>query len=117
MKTCPYCQSVSFDDSEVCYGCLYRFEAKPDTAPILVRPADETAVVSLPTEVSEAITLPDAPRHNFSGMARLHVRMPQGYHYDVYLEKPEGASIQIGWVPDILPPDALVVPSPPPPGS
>lgn len=26
MKTCPVCKSQAFDDAEVCYGCLYRFE-------------------------------------------------------------------------------------------
>jgi hypothetical protein len=26
MKTCPFCQSLTFDDMEVCYGCMHRFE-------------------------------------------------------------------------------------------
>ena len=26
MKTCPVCQARTFDDADVCYGCLYRFE-------------------------------------------------------------------------------------------
>lgn len=26
MKTCPVCKAQAFDDAEVCYGCLYRFE-------------------------------------------------------------------------------------------
>lgn len=25
MKRCPVCGEVSFEDMEVCYGCLYRF--------------------------------------------------------------------------------------------
>jgi hypothetical protein len=54
-------------------------------------------------EVSRAIVVTDPSREQASpkaaGMARLHVKLPQGYHYDVYLEKPEGASIQLGWVP------------------
>ena len=54
-------------------------------------------------EVSRAIVVTDPSREQVgsraAGMARLHVRLPQGYHYDVYLEKPEGASIQLGWVP------------------
>ncbi|MCL1879666.1 MAG: hypothetical protein FWF71_03460 [Actinomycetia bacterium] len=41
-----------------------------------------------------------ADRGIVSGMARLHVELPEGYHYDIYLEKPEGASIQIGWAAD-----------------
>jgi len=34
------------------------------------------------------------------GIARLQVRLPGGYHYDVLLEKPEGASLSIGWLPN-----------------
>ena len=26
MKTCPVCAAKAFDDAEVCYGCLHRFE-------------------------------------------------------------------------------------------
>ena len=26
MKSCPVCKAQAFDDAEVCYGCLYRFE-------------------------------------------------------------------------------------------
>ena len=26
MKQCPICQSIAFDDADVCYGCLHRFE-------------------------------------------------------------------------------------------
>ena len=25
MKSCPVCGAVTFDDAEVCYGCLHRF--------------------------------------------------------------------------------------------
>lgn len=28
MKRCPVCAATTFDDAEVCYGCLYRFEAQ-----------------------------------------------------------------------------------------
>ncbi|MCL2136336.1 MAG: hypothetical protein FWH40_02245 [Coriobacteriia bacterium] len=67
-------------------------------------------------EPAEALALPANHPPVVSGMARLHVKMPQGYHYDVYLEKPEGASIQIGWVPDSMPEitdmsDSIVVPA------
>ena len=27
MKTCPVCKSHVFDDMDVCYGCMHRFEA------------------------------------------------------------------------------------------
>lgn len=35
MKTCPVCQARSFDDAEVCYGCLHRFSETeaPDPSP------------------------------------------------------------------------------------
>lgn len=26
MKTCPVCQAKAFDDAEVCYGCMHRYE-------------------------------------------------------------------------------------------
>ena len=26
MKTCPVCKARCFDDMEVCFGCMYRFE-------------------------------------------------------------------------------------------
>ncbi len=26
MKECPICKAVAFDDAQVCYGCLHRFE-------------------------------------------------------------------------------------------
>lgn len=32
MKTCPVCQAKAFDDAEVCYGCLHRFERKEELA-------------------------------------------------------------------------------------
>ncbi|HIT45436.1 MAG TPA: hypothetical protein IAC28_05005 [Candidatus Aphodovivens excrementavium] len=32
MKTCPICQAKAFDDAEVCYGCLHRFERKEELA-------------------------------------------------------------------------------------
>lgn len=28
MKTCPICNAKTFDDMDVCYGCLYRFDEK-----------------------------------------------------------------------------------------
>lgn len=28
MKTCPICHAKSFDDAEVCYGCLHRFDGE-----------------------------------------------------------------------------------------
>lgn len=28
MKTCPVCNAKAFDDMDVCYGCLHRFDEK-----------------------------------------------------------------------------------------
>lgn len=32
MKTCPICQARCFDDMEVCYGCMHRFDVADDAA-------------------------------------------------------------------------------------
>ena len=29
MKTCPVCKARTFDDAEVCYGCMHRFGSTP----------------------------------------------------------------------------------------
>lgn len=35
MKECPVCSAVTFDDMDVCYGCLHRFdEADAAVAPV-----------------------------------------------------------------------------------
>ncbi|MBQ9000584.1 MAG: hypothetical protein IJ087_01870 [Eggerthellaceae bacterium] len=38
MKTCPVCHATTFDDAEICYGCMHRY-----------------------TEADEALSLPGAP--------------------------------------------------------
>lgn len=30
MKTCPICKARCFDDMEICYGCMHRFEEGPE---------------------------------------------------------------------------------------
>lgn len=30
MRTCPICHATCFDDMEVCFGCMHRFEAAAD---------------------------------------------------------------------------------------
>lgn len=45
MKTCPVCQAGTFDDAQVCYGCLYRFTT--DGADL---PAEAARDVSPPCE-------------------------------------------------------------------
>ncbi|MCL2882856.1 MAG: hypothetical protein FWF30_00065 [Coriobacteriia bacterium] len=219
MRTCPYCQSISFDDIDTCYGCLHRFtdsektgiaqivdtpsagdhltadieaglrefvesleedldllepsgaltptpdredascpenrgqkkkgdktqEPEADSShrePTMVKVASETtgvaaseeaAAAKVESEAEEAsvrpnglaikeandtalgprpksvlpfaVSVPDAAqpilkRPSRGGIARLQVRLPGGYHYDVLLEKPEGASLSIGWLPN-----------------
>ncbi len=40
MKTCPVCSATTFDDMEVCYGCLHRFGSEePATEVAQVAPA------------------------------------------------------------------------------
>lgn len=45
MKQCPICQSIAFDDAEICFGCLHDFSG-------------DEAVVSAP---SPATIIDDAP--------------------------------------------------------
>ena len=123
MKTCPHCQSVSFDDQKTCYGCLGLFQVEPESRQLVVQAKSSyTKNQTTSVNVKQGLTQPEvvSATENMlgntqpvgSGMARLHVKLPQGYHYDVYLEKPEGASIQIGWVPEAIPaPGALVIPA------
>lgn len=33
MKTCPVCNARAFDDMDVCYGCLHRFDEAPKDTP------------------------------------------------------------------------------------
>lgn len=33
MKTCPICNAKAFDDMDVCYGCLHRFDERRPSAP------------------------------------------------------------------------------------
>ena len=50
MKQCPVCKAGSFDDAEVCYGCLHRFDPGQNAQAALRRPvpgAPSGAVASL----------------------------------------------------------------------
>lgn len=38
MKTCPICGARAFDDAEVCYGCLHRYEGADMGVPGPVAP-------------------------------------------------------------------------------
>lgn len=38
MKTCPICGARAFDDADMCFGCLHRFDAAPlPTVPAILR--------------------------------------------------------------------------------
>ena len=110
MKVCKKCQSLSFDDMETCYGCLEPFDKQPAAVEVMpvkvtsttLEPLSFLSDITTEREHSEAIAVTERQQSNTSGIARLQVRMPDGYYYDIYLEKPKGASIQIGWVPDAL---------------
>ena len=39
MKTCPVCRARAFEDAEVCYGCLHRFDGDGRDSAV----AEETA--------------------------------------------------------------------------
>lgn len=55
MKTCPVCQARTFEDAEVCYGCLHRFDIdEGDTSR-----AGETTWNPAGPSVSEGIPAPD----------------------------------------------------------
>lgn len=46
MKTCPICGARAFDDAEVCYGCLHRYEGADMGAPgpaVLTAPPEPAA--------------------------------------------------------------------------
>ena len=54
MKTCPVCRSMAFDDAEVCYGCLDRYQEEGgpcDSA----RPATGQASVAAPQRQQAAV--------------------------------------------------------------
>lgn len=38
MRTCPVCGARCFDDMEVCYGCMHRFDERDEAATAVLRP-------------------------------------------------------------------------------
>ena len=62
MKTCPVCKERSFDDAEVCYGCLHRFgreegvsaSSAPPEASERTRPDQREAEPERPADLSGA---------------------------------------------------------------
>ena len=50
MKTCPICKARCFDDMEICYGCMHRFEPEPEARPVPI--GDVTGIEDLPLRAS-----------------------------------------------------------------
>ena len=46
MKTCPVCKARCFDDMEICYGCMHRFEDDADNKEMRVE--DATGIEDMP---------------------------------------------------------------------
>lgn len=68
MKTCPVCKSRLFDDMDICYGCMYRFEDKDKAAALLAGlPPEETLPEQLPSK--EVVLESEETQHckEFSG--------------------------------------------------
>lgn len=38
MRTCPVCGARCFDDMEVCYGCMHRFDERDEAATAVLQP-------------------------------------------------------------------------------
>ena len=54
MKECPVCKAGSFDDAEVCFGCLHRFEPGEGMRVAARKPAESgpgSAAVRMPSSV------------------------------------------------------------------
>lgn len=70
MKTCPVCQSRSFDDMNVCFGCMHSFESEalPDTTDT------EASVIEIPTSAAADTSAPSK-----TGVIEDSMAMPSGY--------------------------------------
>ncbi|MDR3307511.1 MAG: hypothetical protein LBS58_01250 [Coriobacteriales bacterium] len=70
MKACPNCNSTTFDDMEVCYGCLHHFDRPPKPLPV------------------------DGP--GGLALARFKVALANLFVYEAVLRKTEGALLTVG---------------------
>lgn len=62
MKICPVCKETSFDDAEVCYGCLCPFPgdlSQQNDQAVLLNPVSTGEQKVLPMRLLSADTLPD----------------------------------------------------------
>ncbi len=60
MKTCPVCAAKAFDDAEVCYGCLHRFEEGEARASIAEGSAERPSDVARDV-VEKGVATPPEP--------------------------------------------------------
>lgn len=66
MKSCPVCKATTFDDMEICFGCLHRFDEKDDASALLgcerspQKPVLHDVAVELPKGHSSLDGLPGA---------------------------------------------------------
>lgn len=66
MKQCPVCKARCFDDMEICYGCLHRFEEE--------YPDDELDVEEADFPIESGV--PFVSRHVNGGSIAVHVEIP-----------------------------------------
>ena len=53
MKACPICGSLTFDDSDTCFGCMHRFAPGEG----LVTEADNQVVADMPPDTDVVSTV------------------------------------------------------------
>lgn len=77
MKSCPVCKATTFDDMEICFGCLHRFDEKDDASVPFgcdrpsQKPVPHNAAVELPIEPS----LPGGPPKTAPVSYRLEITL------------------------------------------
>ena len=51
MKTCPVCRATSFDDAQICFGCMHSFEGDTEVIPEVASRVVSEVTPELITEV------------------------------------------------------------------
>ncbi len=78
MKMCPVCKAVSFDDADICYGCLHRFDkasGKHKGKPRAKHTAEQTTSALQPVDHGRRSAKPVALQER--APQPLQERMPQ----------------------------------------
>lgn len=77
MKSCPVCKATTFDDMEICFGCLHRFGEKDDASALVgcdlssKKPVLRDVAVELPRESFS----PDGPPRALPVSYRLEITL------------------------------------------